>query len=212
MREALASYRTMFIVLLLTGLGFVLWVGGNLVLWLALRVGGAQTDYWTILGTLSNGVTAAALLSGAFVAYRQLSEVANARHLEVADRLFTELNAPEMVAARRWIFRNLPQDPEVGLRGLTEQGREAVKRVLNSLDRIAFLTQSGMIPERMVMPWMNPMIVKAWERLEPYVLYERTRRAEPDYYEHAEHLARRCVAWRRQNLPTADVTWLEDAL
>jgi hypothetical protein len=80
------------------------------------------------------------------------------------------------------------------------------------MDRVAFLTQAGWIPEDMVMPWMNPMIVKAWTRLEPYVDYERQRRHEPDYYHHARALAERCCAWRVTNLPDAQITWIEDAL
>jgi len=43
---------------------------------------------------------------------------------------------------------------------MTPEGHAAMKRVLNSLDHIAFLTQAGWIPEDMIMPWMNPMIVR----------------------------------------------------
>ena len=95
---------------------------------------------------------------------------------------------------------------------LPAEGRAAIKRVLNSLDRVAFLTQSGWIEEELVMPWMNPMIVKSWARLKPYVQYERERRHEPDYYQSASRLAERCVAWREKNVPAAEITWIEDAL
>jgi len=77
---------------------------------------------------------------------------------------------------------------------------------------VAFLTQAGWIPEEMIMPWMNPMIVKAWARLEPYVDYESQRRNEPDYYEHARVLAERCQAWRAKHLPEAEITWVDGAL
>jgi hypothetical protein len=59
---------------------------------------------------------------------------------------------------------------------------------------------------------MNPMVVKAWRKLEPYVTYESRRRGEPDYYEHARRLAERCCAWRAKRLPEAEITWVEDAL
>ena len=45
------------------------------------------------------------------LAVHQLSEAASNRHLAVADRLFEELNSPENIEARRWIFHNLPHDP-----------------------------------------------------------------------------------------------------
>jgi hypothetical protein len=152
------------------------------------------------------------VLSAAFVAYRELNELDVSRHMQVADRLFEELNAPESIAARRWVFQHLPDDPATGIGSLTPEGREAVKRVLNSLDRVAFLTQAGWIPEETVMPWMNPMIVKAWIKLAPYVEYESRRRREPDYYQHARRFAERCLAWRAKNLPDAEITWVDDAL
>ena len=89
-----------------------------------------------------------------------------------------------------------------------------MKRVLNSLDRVAFLTQSGWIPDDLIMPWMHPMIAKSWEKLEPYVLYERERRDEPYYYEHAGQLAERCEKWREKNLTEAERSnkWVDNAL
>jgi hypothetical protein len=180
--------------------------------WLALRAVHLETDLWAMTGALSTAVTAAAVLGGGFVAYRQLSEGASSRHMEVADRLFTELNSEENIRARRWIFQNLADDPQVGIPALDDEGRDAIKRTLNSLDRVAFLTQSGWIPDDMIMPWMSPMVVKAWAKLCPYVEYESRRRAEPDYYEHACVLARRCQEWRTANVPEAKVRWVDDAL
>jgi hypothetical protein len=152
------------------------------------------------------------ILGGSILAVHQLSEAASNRHLAVADRLFEELNSPENIEARRWIFHNLPADPEEGTRTLTPEGQAAVKRVLNSLDHIAFLTQAGWIPEEMIMPWMNPMVVKAWAKLKPYVEYESRRRHEPDYYQHAREVAERCREWRRHNVPNTEITWIKGAL
>ena len=84
--------------------------------------------------------------------------------------------------------------------------------MLNSLDRVAFLTQSGWIDENQVIAWMNPMVVKSWIKLKPYVEYERNRRHEPDYYQTASRLAERCLTWREENVPNAEITWIEDAL
>ncbi|MBS1252475.1 MAG: hypothetical protein MAG451_01514 [Anaerolineales bacterium] len=203
---------TLFIALAIGAVSFVLWLAGSVVLWLVLQLVGASPNIWVMIEALSTAGSLAVILGAGWIAYRELSELASSRHLEVADRLFDELNSPENIEARRWIFQNLPDDPEEGIRALTPEGQAAVKQVLNSLDRVAFLTQPGWIPEEMVMPWMNPMIVKAWAKLEPYVDYESRRRREPDYYEHARQLAERCLVWREKNLPEAEITWLEDAL
>ena len=172
---------------------------------------GISTNLWDMAQAVSTVVAAAAVFGAGFVAYRELGELANSRHIEIADKLFAELNSPENIEARRWILQHLPPDPEDGIPSLTPEGRDNLKRVLNSLDRVAFLTQSGWIPEEMVMPWMNPMIVKAWIKLEPYVRYESERRQEPDYYEHARALGERCLMWRAKNLPEAEITWVDDA-
>lgn len=203
---------TLIAIVAVTAAGFVVWLGSMLFLWLFLRLVGVSANFWAMTEALSTAVAAAAVLSAGFVAYRELSEVASSRHIGVADRLFEELNSPQNIAARRWIIQNLPEDPEEGIRSLTEEGRGAVKQVLNSLDRMAFLTQAGWIPDEMIMPWMNPMVVKAWAKLEAYVEYESRRRGEPDYYQHARELAERCRAWRARRLSGAKITWIDDAL
>lgn len=203
---------TLLVFLALTAAGFIAWVVGLALLWLALRAFGLNANYWAMTEALSTAAAAATVVGAAFFAYRELSEVANSRHMEVADRLFEELNSPENIAARRWVFQNLPSDPQEGLREMSAEGRAHVKKVLNSLDRVAFLTQSGWIPDEVIMPWMHPMIAKSWEKIGPYVLYERERRNEPYYYRYASELAERCQAWRSKRLPDQAVKWVEGAL
>ena len=166
------------------------------------------------LESVSTVVAAAAVFGAAYFAYQELSEIANTRYMDIADRLFGELNSPENIEARRRIFQNLKADPEEGMKRLRKEDQDAMKRVLNSLDRVAFLTREGWIPDDLVMPWMHPMIAKSWEKLEPYVLYERERREEPYYYQHAGELAKRCEKWRRKNLSEAERTnkWVDKAL
>jgi hypothetical protein len=212
MEDRRSPRLTLLVALAVTVVGFLCWLVGLLFVWLCLRVVGLSTDLWAMTEALSTAVAAAAVLGAGFIAYRELSEIASSRQMEVADRLFAELNSDENIEARRWVFQNLADDPEEGIRSLPPEGQAAVKRVLNSLDRVAFLTQADWIPDKVIMPWMNPMVVKAWVKLGPYVAYESRRRQEPDYYEHARQLAERCIAWRAENLPDAEIRWLDDAL
>ena len=172
------------------------------------------SSLWGSLDQISAAVAAAAVFGASYFAYQELDEISKSRHIDVADRLFDELNNPEIVEARRHIYQNLDKDPENGLKNLSAQDRDAMKRVLNSLDRVAFLTQDGWIPDELIMPWMHPMIAKSWEKLEPYVLYERERRCEPYYYEHAGKLAERCTKWRKVKLKLDDCDnmWVKGAL
>lgn len=200
--------------ILITIAGLIVWLFGLLLLYLFLRLVGLPAQYLNMVEAFSGAVTAAALLGGGYLAYRELNEQAALRHLEITDRLFEELNSKESISARRWVFQNLPDDPapEKDFSSLSEEDKGYIKTVLNSLDRVAFLAQGNWIPDEVIMPWMNPMIVKAWAKLGPYVAYERRRRKEPDYYQQAQELAEGCVAWRKENLPEAKITWVEDAL
>jgi hypothetical protein len=210
--EDTSARRILVMILTLTAVGFLLWLVAVFSIWLVLGSVGVSTSFWDLMQALSPAVAAGAVFGAGYVTYSELREFASTRHIAVADRLFEELNSPEAIEARRWIFEKLPPNPQEGVHSLTPEGRDAVKLVLNSLDRVAFLTQAGWIPEDMIMPWMNPMIVKAWAKLEPYVTHESRRRHEPDYYEHARKLAERCRAWRAEHLPEAEITWVDDAL
>jgi len=175
---------------------------------------GIEDNLMGTIEAISTAVGAAAVFGAGYIAYQELSEAANTRYMDIADRLFGELNSATNIAARRKIFQNLTEDPANGIQNLSQEDQDAMKSVLNSLDRVAFLTQSGWVPDELVMPWMHPMIAKSWEKLEPYVLFERERRNEPYYYEHAGMLAERCREWRAKNLTPNErnTKWVDDAL
>jgi hypothetical protein len=212
MTQNWSGRRTVAAILGTTAVGFLVGLLLLFYLWLILRTLGFDPNFWAMTEALATAVAAAAVLGGAVLALRELTEAGSSRHMAVADRLFQELNSKESVQARRWIFLHLPDDPETGLKNLTDEGRDAIKHVLNSLDRVAFLTQAGWIPDDMVMPWMNPMIVKTWTKVGPYVEFESRRRNEPDYYVQARRLAEQCITWRKSHLPDAQITWIDEAL
>jgi hypothetical protein len=203
---------TLGIFLAITIIGFFSWVFILTILWFILKLLNVTAGLFVMIEALSTALAAAAVFGAGFIAYRELSEVANNRHMDIADRLFDELNSPENIEARRRIFQNLNENPEVGMKKLSADDQNAMKKVLNSLDRVAFLTQSGWIPDDVVMPWMHPMIAKSWEKLGPYVLYERNRRNEPYYYRYAGELAERCRKWRVKNSVETSTSWVDNAL
>lgn len=212
MSKLLSKYSIIVIFVAITTAAFL---AGLLILflfWSFLRGIGANADYWVMLEALATAIAASAVLGTIFVAYRELSEIYSSRYIDVANKLFDELNSPENIKARRWVFQELPDDPVEGIKTIPPEGREAAKRVLNSLDHVAFLTQAGWIPEELIMPWMYPMISKSWQKLKPYVDYERKRRNEPYYYINASKIAERCVTWGKNNMPDENVIWVPDAL
>jgi hypothetical protein len=107
---------------------------------------------------------------------------------------------------------NLPDNPEEGISSLDPLGQAHVKNVLNSFDHLGFLLQQDWVTDDPVIQWVSPMVVKVWERLGPYVAYEMQRRKEPDYYQAAQLLAKRCQDWRIAQMPDAEIVWLNKAL
>ncbi len=204
--------NTYIVIIVLTIAGFLIWSGFLLVVWTFLRNQGYSTSYWSMVEALSTAVAAAGVGAAGYVAYKELSEISSGRHIDVADKLFIELNSPENIDARRWVYQMKDRPPQEGLEAMNDDEQALMKKVLNSLDRVAFLTQGNWIPDEIIMPWMHPMIAKSWEKLEPYVLYERKRRNEPYYYRYAGELAERCIAWRNKNHLGDKVTWVQDAL
>ena len=213
MDRLFSRYSIIIIFVVITAGAFLFGLLLLLGFWGVLRSIGVHTDYWIMLEAIATAIAASAVLGTVFVAYRELTEIYSSRYMDVANKLFDELNSPENIAARRWVFQQLPDDPVQGIKTIPVEGRDAAKRVLNSLDHVAFLTQAGWIPEELIMPWMYPMISKAWLKLKPYVEYERQRRNEPYYYINASKVAERCLTWGKTNLPESDqVIWVPDAL
>jgi len=204
--------KTFLTILGLSAIGFILWLAFTFLLYEALIRLGFNSDFWPMLTALSTAIAAGTILSSAFLVYRELKDNEISRSLEVADRLFEELNSPENIAARRYVYLELPADPQVGLAQLDEAGREQVKRVLNMLDRISFLALGELIDEERVMPWINPVIAKSWEKLGPYVRYERQRRGEDDYYLLAERFGEYCLVWRMEQRGKAATQWVDKGL
>lgn len=204
--------RTLGVALAITVIAFAAGMAALFLAWGFLRLLGDTSDVWAMIEAVATALAAATVFGAGVFAYLELAEQSKGRYITVADRLFDELNEPENVCARRWVFQHLPPDPAVGLAQMSEEELDRVKRVLNSLDRVAFLTQAGWIPDDLILPWMNAMVVKAWVRLKPYVMYERERRREPDYYHQVDDLAARCETWRRAHLPDAEITWVDHAL
>jgi hypothetical protein len=198
---------------------FILWMVLVALGWLLFRLAGVDPDFWGSLEGLASSATLATVVGGGFVALAQLAESVDSREREIValnmdtyNSIFERMMSEENIAARRWIYENLPPDPAAGLSGLSEEGRRHVKLVLNSFDHLGFLIQQDWLTGDEIIAWVSPFVVKTWAKLEAYVDHEAARREEPDYYEAVRDLARRCKQWREAHgLPT-EPTWVQDAM
>lgn len=192
---------------------FALTVVGAYLLWLF--GAGEQVrewDLWSLLEGLSSAAAFAVVVGGGFFALLQLVEATERRHMDVYNDVFARLMDDREIAARRWIYQRLPDDPEQGIASLSETGQRHVKLVLNSFDHLGFLLTQDWVTDDGIIGWVSPIVLKTWAKLGPYVAYEAARRGEPYYYAAAVELARRCEAWWQQNRAGQGFVWLEDAL
>lgn len=212
MKKEYSLYTMVKFYIALIILSAIIWIFLIFGIWTIKNILKIDTDIWTMINSLSTIVAVATFAGGGYIAFTEIAEASKSRYIDVADRLFSELNSERNIIARRWIYRNLVPDPAEGIENLDEQGREFIKLVLNTLDKVSFLTQSGWIPEELIMPWLHPMIRKSWSKLGPYVYFERERRNEPYYYKYAEEIGNRCQVWADNNCEEVSINWIDKAI
>src|SRR5262245_27083663 len=82
-------------VIVITVVGFFIWLVILYLFWRVLTSSGLDVNYFSMAEALSTALAANAVFGAGYVAYRELSEISSSRHIEVADKLFNELNSPE---------------------------------------------------------------------------------------------------------------------
>ena len=119
MSKLFSKYSIIIIFLAITAIAFLAGLMILFMLWSILRVIGIDTSYWAMVEAIATAIAASAVLGTVFVAYRELSELYNSRYIDVANKLFDELNSLENIEARRWVFQKLPKDPAKGIKSIS---------------------------------------------------------------------------------------------
>ena len=170
-----------------------------------LFIGADGNDRWAMLGAFSELLAAAAIFSGFYLNYRSRDRATRIENLDLIARMFDKFNAPDQIDARTWVYQRLPKPYKY----LSQREKDYIKLALNTLDEIALYFQISEIDDEAIMRYINPMVVKSWARLAPYVLEQREMRQEADYYIDAERLALRCIAWRSERYGSAEIEWID---
>ncbi|MGW0576257.1 DUF4760 domain-containing protein [Streptomyces sp. NPDC002920] len=128
----------------------------------------------------------------------RLSQHANA--LPVVVDLFREHPSVQVAKARTFIHRELPAyDLSLGLAGLPEEKQDLVRELAWYYDNLGALVTHGVVGIEPVCGYLGGSVISVWERLEPLVAVERSRRSQnglPDptrfqeYFENLYHLVR----------------------
>src|SRR5262245_46609351 len=154
----------------------------------------------TTLATIAVALLQTILLAVAgFVAWFQLREAATSRYLGALVRVFAEFGSREAYA---------DADNVLGLPArfaeFTPEEFELATWVVRVYEKIAFLVESGMIPEQYIVPLYSRRILWTWDAVQPYVTEQRRLRDPGGAYQiscdalHFEGLAARALAYRKR--------------
>ena len=126
-------------------------------------------DFWSILSSIASVLGFTVVIWTAFMALGQLKEMARSRHLEAMLQVYEMIGSDQARADRRFIYVKLKSIPA----SLTAEEWEYVEKVSAVFDRIGNLASHGLIPEEEFFQSHCEIIIKAWMKLEPYIMYRR---------------------------------------
>lgn len=131
------------------------------------------------------------------VAWRQLREAQRSRYLGAILRMFDEIGSRESYE---------DADAALGLPGrieaYTPEELELATWTTRVYEKLAFLVESGMIPEKYIVPLDSRRILWTWDALQPYIQEQRRLRESGGSYRisgdgrYFELLARRALRYR----------------
>ena len=148
MKTLTSGMKTLGVFIVVTLVVFLLWVSGISLIWRLIGSFALSDNLFVAVEALSTALAVATVFGAGYFAIQELSEASKTRYMEIADKLFNELNSEENINARKIVYQLGSYDPSVGL---SQDKRDAIKKVLNSLDRVAFLTQNGWIPDEVIL-------------------------------------------------------------
>lgn len=158
---------------------------------------------WTLVITI---IATAAVVVTAWIYYRQLKAMTNARQLESILVILRYIDDIELRRARYFVYehaelikslfdkpfswenRRLINDEVKRLSGETVELHE-IELWINALNKICFLVRKGYAPSEVVSGLMKNTLLHSWHAFAPYIEHRRTRVStigEPSGY--AKHL------------------------
>lgn len=157
----------------------------------------------TALSVASLLVAVLALLVSTGVAWRQLSRMRESNMLPVTLDMFREFRTHEFRAAMRYLVEDLWTEHPPGTTGITalpDDARARLTEVISYFNNVGLLLHQGIVDERVIQGFMGGSLLRAWDRVAPYLRVERALRDDPIFYGFFEHAVARCDAVTREEL------------
>jgi hypothetical protein len=126
-------------------------------------------DFWSMLASIATVLGVIVVIPTAIIALRQLKEMTKARHLEAMLQVYEMIGSESARKHRKFIYTELKSAPEA----LTSDEREHVEQISVTFDRIGKLVASDLIPKDELLSGHCEVIIRSWNKLEPYILHHR---------------------------------------
>ena len=165
---------------------------------------GEIPDWTAVVTAVATAVGAAVILLGGCFTLRQIRGLKEQTSLSALAPIFSDFQSVQLRKDRQTIYMTLPDDPNSI--EIASELYNACIRVLNSFNRIGYLTRKGLIPlDRDLAMYIGPPAMRIWDKLEKLVLLERDRRKEITFACFFEQLVKGC----KKKLPEYKVTYFD---
>ena len=126
---------------------------------------GIDTETWTLIFT---GISTLVLIISVPIAIMNLISIVKAFKLEAITKFLKEFSDTE--EDRKFLFREFSFD-EKKQHSLPDDEEKKINNVINSLNRIGLLIDSGVIKHEVVFSLCHTVIIRCWYKLEPYITF-----------------------------------------
>ncbi len=110
----------------------------------------------------------------------QADEAARARKLAATQVLFNELGAQDVRELRSWVLERVDW-PQIS--DSNEEDLRRIRRLSVAYDRVGYMIQEGLLPDRALFEFQQDEIEELWKRVEPSIDLVR-RNNRPHYCRH----------------------------
>ncbi len=184
---------------------------------LLVKVAGFSSGQWDKLEPLATLCALAFGVGAGILVLIELAETSDSRNLGIYQDVYSKFMSDEAIEARRYIYQKFPDGPGQEIYNVVAKdtvARKYFKYTMNQLDYFGFLADQDWVTAEEVIGWLSPVVVKLWIKIGPLAQYELdSRPEEPDYYEAAFKLVKRCQRWRKSHFPNlASITFDDDKL
>lgn len=120
-----------------------------------------------LLTTISTGV----ILLGVPIAIYNLRVISRTHHLQSLSKFMDDLSSTEV--ERLYLYRDFDRKSDYD--SLDKESGAKVKKVINSLNRIAMLIENKLLSPESVLSISHTVIIRCFYMLEPYILYQEEK-------------------------------------